>query len=431
MKNILKSIIVFILTFEARLILKKYKPIIIAVTGSVGKTSTKDAIYNVLSHSLHVRKSEKSFNSDLGVPLTIIGSENGWYNPILWIRNIFHGLRTIIFKVHYPEMLILEVGADRPGDIQKISKWLSPDMVIITRFAKVPVHVEFFASPEAVIEEKSYLIKSLKDSGKLFVNSDDDDALTLKKMARQKAITYGVGVEASLRGSDYAITYDKVTSAPNGITFKVNYNGNSLPVFIKGVLGIQHMYPALAAIAVGIECGINPIHLIESFETYESPNGRMKIIAGEKKSTIIDDTYNSSPVAVREALETLKLIKTNNRKIAILGDMLELGKYSTYEHTLVGETAAQACTLLLTVGLRARHIAEGAEDGGLHERNIFEFENAEYAGKYLESILKEGDIILIKGSQGMRMERIVEEIIAYPERKGELLVRQEEEWRRK
>ena len=125
MKTHLKNIISAILQFEARLILNKYNPKIIAVTGSVGKTSTKDAIFSVMSTSFYVRKSEKSFNSDIGIPLTILGCQNAWTDPIMWICNIWAGAMLIIFKHSYPEWLILEVGADRPGDIRKISKWLS------------------------------------------------------------------------------------------------------------------------------------------------------------------------------------------------------------------------------------------------------------------------------------------------------------------
>lgn len=122
MKSIFKNIISKIIAFEAILIIKKYKPSIIAVTGSVGKTSTKDAIFAVMSGSSFVRKSEKSFNSDIGIPLTILGCSNAWFNPILWMKNILTGLGLIIFNSEYPKWLILEVGADRPRDIQKVIK---------------------------------------------------------------------------------------------------------------------------------------------------------------------------------------------------------------------------------------------------------------------------------------------------------------------
>src|SRR3990167_8511888 len=158
MKNLFKKAVVYVITLEARAILRKYKPKIVAVTGSVGKTSTKDAIYAVLQKGAHVRKSEKSFNSEVGLPLTILGAPNAWSNPLRWLQNIIDGLFMLVFNAQYPEWLILEVGADRPGDITSLSKWLPVDIAVITLLPEMPVHVEFFDSPEAVIEEKASLL---------------------------------------------------------------------------------------------------------------------------------------------------------------------------------------------------------------------------------------------------------------------------------
>jgi len=126
MKEIFKKIIIFILILESKLVLLKFKPKIITVTGSVGKTSTKDAIYTALENNLKVRKNQKSFNSEIGTPLTILGLENAWSNPLLWVKNFFLGL-FVIFKKDYPDWLILEVGSDHPGDVRKVGKWLKPD----------------------------------------------------------------------------------------------------------------------------------------------------------------------------------------------------------------------------------------------------------------------------------------------------------------
>jgi len=138
MKIFFKKIITLILEIESRIVLKKYNPTIIAVTGSVGKTSTKDAIYTVLSATpVLVRKSEKSFNSEIGVPLTILGCSNAWNNPLAWMKNIFLGLEIIIFHTKYPKCLILEIGADHPGDIKRITKWLKPDIAVITKISDI------------------------------------------------------------------------------------------------------------------------------------------------------------------------------------------------------------------------------------------------------------------------------------------------------
>lgn len=169
----------------------------------------------------------------------------------------------------------------------------------------------------------------------------------------------------------------------------------------------------------------------QALKSYCGSLGRMKLIDGIKGSCVIDDSYNASPVAVEAALKTLENIKTKGLKIAVLGDMLELGKYTTEEHKKIGKLAGGVCDLLLVVGLRAKSMVAGALLGGLSEKNIIEFEDSQKAGKYLEKIVKEGDIVLVKGSQSMRMERTVEEIMAHPEQKSQLLVRQEEEWRRR
>lgn len=143
-KKVSKKVVTAILQFEAQLVLKKYKPNIVAVTGSVGKTSTKDAIFSVLSTSFFTRKSDKSFNNELGVPLTILGLQTAASDPSGWIRNIFDGLALILLTHKYPRWLVVEVGADRPGDIRAIASWLRPDIAVVTRLSDVPVHVEFF-----------------------------------------------------------------------------------------------------------------------------------------------------------------------------------------------------------------------------------------------------------------------------------------------
>ena len=153
-KSILKKIIAYILKLESRLVLWKYKPKVIAITGSVGKTSTKDAVYAVISKFSYVRKSEKSYNSEIGLPLTILGCPNGWSNPYTWTKNILVGLWLIIWPNKYPEWLVLEVGVGKPGDMKRTASWLKTDAVIMTAIGETPVHIEFFDSRKHLIEEK-------------------------------------------------------------------------------------------------------------------------------------------------------------------------------------------------------------------------------------------------------------------------------------
>ncbi len=415
-----------IITWEAKIVLRKYKPKIVAVTGSVGKTSTKDAIFSVLSHFFFVRKSEKSFNSEIGVPLTILGCPNGWNSPVIWLKNIFEGIALILLPNHYPKWLVLEVGADRPGDIEKITEWIKPDIAVVTRLAKTPVHVEFFESAQAVYREKAFLVKAVKSEGFVILNSDDEDVLAFGEFAIGEKMLYGTHTPAEVSGTGYAISYDN--NVPTGISFDVSYESKLGKVEILGGLGVQQMYPALAALSVGLSQKLSLEKMIKALRTHHPSRGRMKILSGVKDSVIIDDSYNSSPVALEEALNTLEKIETSGRKIAMLGDMLELGNFSPEEHKKAGEKAGSIVDRLFTVGVRARAIAEGALNAGLSEKKVFQFEDSRVAGKELETQIKKGDVILLKGSQGIRMERAVEEILLHPEDKEKLLVRQDPEW---
>src|SRR3990167_10942399 len=208
MRTIFKNAVVYIITLEARAVLNKYKPKIVAVTGSVGKTSTKDAIYAVLAKSYRVRKSEKSFNSEIGLPLTILGAPNAWSNPLRWLANIVDGLFLIWFDAPYPEWLVLEVGADRPGDIRSLAGWLPVDIAVITRLPEVPVHVEFFDSPEAVVEEKAAIIDCIVPGGVLALFADDPRTLGLQHRLPApdaRIITFGFSEGAEVRGEHISL----------------------------------------------------------------------------------------------------------------------------------------------------------------------------------------------------------------------------------
>jgi UDP-N-acetylmuramoyl-tripeptide--D-alanyl-D-alanine ligase len=194
------------------------------------------------------------------------------------------------------------------------------------------------------------------------------------------------------------------------------------------------MYSLLAAAAVGKARGISISRILEALNAYEAPKGRMNIIPGLNGSTIIDDTYNSSPDAVRVALETLKEINAG-RKIAILGDMMELGKYSVDEHRKVGREAAAVLAspaptsgILVTVGLRSRATAEEAMKGGIAADSVHSFESSDEAAAFMPSIIQPGDIVLVKGSQSLRLERVTKALMLDPSKASMLIVRQEKEW---
>ena len=440
MKNIFKKFVVFIITLQARAVLRKYKPKIVAVTGSVGKTSTKDAIYSVLSKSARVRKSEKSFNSEIGLPLSILGAPNAWNNPFRWLQNIIDGVFMLVFNAQYPEWLVLEVGADRPGDIRSLAKWLPVDVAVITLLPEMPVHVEFFDSPDAVIEEKAAIMDCFGRlpagrQGVLALFADDPRTLGLQHRLPApdaRIITFGFAEGADVRGEHVKLLQEKgKDNWPIGMTATITSDGVSVPIEIAGAAGAHAFLPALAAAAVGAALHKPLGDIVGALESYDPPPGRMRLIRGVKDTLIIDDTYNASPAATVAALTTLGMITTKGRKIAVLADMMELGRHSTEEHRKIGEYAAKHADMLLTVGFRARDIAATALDNGMPESNILQFEDSGKAGAELQNLIKEGDCVLVKGSQSMRMERVVEEIMAEPERAGELLVRQDAEWKKR
>lgn len=426
MKQTFKSMVVSILNAEAAILLKRRKPMIIAVTGSVGKTSTKDAIYAAIKNQVYARKSHLSYNSDIGVSLTILGLQNAWNNPFLWLVNIVEGFFIALFSTDYPAVLILEMGIDRPGDMEKLVSWIKPDIVVLTRLPDVPVHVEYFSSPAAVAEEKMKLVGALKADGVFIFNNDDKAIQASLAEILQRQVGFGRYLETDFTASDDKVVYND--DQPIGIEFRLKHLGDSYKVLIKDIVGSQNVYSCTAALAVANELNVPLADAIESLKTFKTPNGRMKIIKGIKSSVIIDDTYNSSPVAVEQAFEAIKELSYAKRKILVLGDMLELGKFSSDEHRRIGTLVPRVANVLFTVGIRARQIAEGAQVAGMSEKNIYQYDDVAQVGRELQNFIQPGDVILVKASQGIRAEKIVEEVMNRPEKAPELLVRQDKKW---
>ncbi|MBP9748083.1 MAG: hypothetical protein KBD17_00420 [Candidatus Pacebacteria bacterium] len=427
MRTAVRNVLISVLQAESKLVLLKYKPKIIAITGSVGKTSTKDAVYAMLSKVSYVRKSEKSYNSELGLPLTILGVPNGWNDPKIWLKDIVRGLWLIVAPHKYPEWLILEVGVGKPGDMKRTASWLKTDAVVITAIGETPAHIEFFDSRKHLVEEKSGLIKTLKKDGLLVLNRDDETVYDMREKTKNRIVTYGFNDEANVVGSTDAISYH-ANGQPEGVVFRVDVEGKSLPVVIDGVFGKNHVFAAMATLALTLGLKLNILDAVNSLKTYDVPPGRMRLLKGIEGTMIIDDSYNSSPFASESALKTLGEIKCHGRRIAILGDMLELGKHTVEAHQNIGRIATENAHVLLVVGQRSLAIKEGAIDAGMSADNIFEFLDARTAGEFIKTFVKNGDVILVKGSQGMRMERVVEAILLDQENKSTLLVRQDKEW---
>jgi UDP-N-acetylmuramoyl-tripeptide--D-alanyl-D-alanine ligase len=427
MKIILK-ILTFILKNEAILILKKYKPKIIGITGNVGKTSTKNAVYCVLKNEKKVRTSFKNFNNELGLPASIIGEIKGDFSFCYWLKTIFLGLFNIVFRnKNYPEIIILEYGIDKPNDMNYLLEIAKPDIGIMNPVGKIPVHIEFFENRTAIVKEKAKLIKAVPSTGFAILNADSKDIDYLKDASGANLITYGTSKNADVKIKNFKNNFDKKTNS-YFITFVLSYNGTKINFLIKNVIGKPAAYAIAAGFTVGLIFNIKPFQIKENIENnYKNPPGRENIITGIKNSTIIDDTYNASPEATEEALKTLSSLPAK-RKIAVLGDMLELGIYTKESHEKIGEIAAKVCDLIFTVGEKAQSIRNGAIKNGFNPSKIYSFKKINEASQVLKSKIKSGDLILIKGSQGVRMEKITKNVMQNKELAEELLVRQTPSW---
>jgi len=418
----MKQIITKILAWEARYVAMRFKPHVIGITGSVGKSSTKEAIAAVLESKFSVRRNKKSYNSELGLALGILGLSTAWQSKMGWVRNILLGLQELRSKT-FPEFLVLEMGIDRPKDMDALLDIVRPEIGVVTAIGEIPAHIEFFSGAEEVAREKSKLVKSLSAHGYAILNFDDLVVADMKEKISARILTYGFGEGADMRTSNYKIS-------PEGISFKVDFKGASVPVRLPGVFGKHHVYPALAAMLVGSLFDMHVIEMSEALYRYKSPPGRMKLIEGVKNSKILDDSYNASPLATHAALDTLSELEAK-RKIIAFGDMLEIGKHTIGAHQALGARMAQVSDYLLTVGPRSKFAADEAIASGMDKKHVMNFSDSKEAAQVLKQLIAEGDLVLIKGSQGMRMERVVEEIMAHHEDASKFLCRQDTYWRSK
>ncbi len=436
-----KKIIILerILRFMAAEVLKKYKPKIIGITGSIGKTSTKEAVFSVLSGHFNVRKNEKNYNNEIGLPLTIIGAESGGHSIFRWSLVFFKWLGIIIWPIKYPEILVLEMGADRPGDIRYLTGFIRPNIGILTDISSS--HLEFFKTIEAVAKEKTILLQSISEDGLAVMNIDNPRIMKIKQQLKHyeigaKIMSFGIKENADLQAEDISFNYANVGEGSGnkelkGLSFKLNYEGAHIPFRLNNILARHNIYAALSAIAVGLRFGLNLVEIGEGIENFSLPSGRMNLIRGIKNSYLIDDTYNASPASTIAALDLLGEVK-GGRKIAVLGDMLELGPDTENGHKEVAKKFLEIKgDIFIAVGRRMHFAAQELERHNFGKDRLFIFKNPMEAGKKLEGMLMEGDFILVKGSQGMRMEKVVEEVMVEPLRAKDLLCRQNNEWRKK
>ena len=398
-----------IIVLMARGILWRFRPTIIGITGSNGKTSTKFAIYAAIKELKNVRVAKENLNTPLGISATIIGNYSHLEGFFIWMRIFFKGILVLFFSLRYPKILILEYGIDRPRDMKKLVLIAKPRIAIFTSLPEVPVHIEFFEGREGVFNEKVRLFEVLPTAGFAVLNADEEIIMSTRMRTRAKVITFGFNNKADVRISNYEIKQDEA-GYPLGIVFKISYGGVTLPVKLDRSLGKGHVYAVSAAVTTAIIMGENLIKVVERIsDQYEPFEHRMEISRGIKDTFIIDDTYNASPLSMTEAILTLKSLNPK-RRVAVLGDMLEIGEYTIEAHEIVGKEIANDLGLLITVGPRARFIAESAKRHGMSPRKIISFDTNDEVCHRIEEFIKSGDVILLKASRGIGLEKVVEDI---------------------
>ena len=418
MKKLFKFIIGNILAFKAKQYLKNHRTQVIAVTGSIGKTSTKEAIYHILKSKFNVYRSKKSFNTPIGLSLAILQEEESGFSSVFaWMKIL---KRVFKNKKKVYEKIILEMGADGKGDIKKLVKIAHPDISVITNISPVHMGDDQFNSIEEIAEEKSIIIKSLNKDGLAILN--DDDVYISNMTASSQVINYGTGPNVTVQAKN-------IISTSKNIKFVVLYNGEE-ENFTVPILGSFQIYVLLPAISIGLKMGMTLKECSDALSDYKLPLSRMNPIEGVNKSMIIDSSYNASPVTMSKALNLLKEIPSD-RKIAALGTMNELGNLSKQSHLDLGKSVANIANILVAVGSEASTIKQGAVQSGMLEKNIFTFLDSESAGYFLKDMLSAKDIVLVKGSQNrVRMEKLVKIVMSNPSEANKLLCRQGEAWDR-
>jgi UDP-N-acetylmuramoyl-tripeptide--D-alanyl-D-alanine ligase len=426
MKSLHVSLLEKMLRFMAKTVLWKYRPQVIGITGSVGKSSTKEAIALVLSAQYRVRKNEGNYNNEIGLPLTILGRKTGGRSLWAWFKIIVYWLRLLLLPYRYPEILVLEMGIDAKGDMDYLLTIIPINIGVATHVSGS--HLAQFGSIANVAREKRKLIKCVPKTGFAILNADNGETLKMKDVTEANVITYGFSQVADIQVDNLLFHGD--VGHVEGYSFKLNYKGKSVPVRLPFILAKHLISSALAAVGVGVAMKMNLVEIAQALEGLKSLPGRMNMFSGIQGTQIIDDTYNASPTSTRAAIETLSYMQAP-RKVAILGDMLELGENSDEEHARLAEDLRQAnVTRVLLVGKHMQALEEALLGIGYQNKQVSWYMDPWGVLEVLSETLHPSDLILVKGSQGLRMEFIVEALLAQPEKAESLLCRQSPTWKK-
>lgn len=359
----------------AELYRAKFDIPIIGVTGSSGKTTTKDMIYEVLARKYKVLRTEGNLNNQIGVPMTLLN----------------------LSTEH--QIGVIEMGMNSLGEISVLSKIARPCVSVITNIGLA--HIGKLGSRQNILKAKMEILDGMDENGVVILNGDDSLLLGLKNLLKFKTIYFGLQ-----EGLDIQAYNIRVIDEIN-ISFDIQINGQKYFVLVP-LPGIHNVYNALAAIAVGIEFKVPMEYIIEGIRNYKPSKRRMNILLLSRKIKLIDDVYNANPNSMEEALKVMKNL-SGNRKIAVLGDMLELGEWTRQAHMNIGESVVKnEINYLITLGENSKHIAEGAVRLGMSQRKIKTCLTIDEVNQTLKDLIRDGDVILVKGSRGMKMEGIVE-----------------------
>ncbi|HBL39380.1 TPA: hypothetical protein DDZ10_01785 [Candidatus Uhrbacteria bacterium] len=432
----MKRFVLNLLTNYARQAVERYQPTVIGITGSQGKTSVRLAATRLLEDAgRSVRTPKKNYNNEFGFPLGILGLGSAGRSSMGWLRILFQARRIARGKdKNFPKTLILEYGIDKKGDMDHLLSIAQPTIAVVTGVSTI--HAVGYENVAEVAEEKMKLARAVPKHGLVVLNADETHLRERMADLNASILTYGFSADA-----DAHIVEMHFVTRPDD-WFGVDETAAELNITVKGAreiyaLSLKNMAgrpvasTAAAVIALGEHLGLDVVDLIASLSKMSSVPGRMSLLPGIKGTLILDDSYNASPAAVRAAIETLADFDPQEgaRRIAVLGSMAELGRYTEDEHRHVGFMVAEmGIDILLCVGEAARDIARSAEEAGMKKETVHEFETSVAAGRWLDQELRRGDIVLVKGSQSSRMEKAVKDIMAEPLRAGELLVRQDARW---
>jgi Alr-MurF fusion protein len=374
---------------------------VIGITGSVGKTTAKEAIAAVLGARHPVFKNRANYNGIYGLPIAL-----GELLP-------------------EQRVAVLEMAADHFGEIASLCRIAPPGIAVVTTVE--PAHLETFGSLEAIAREKGDLVAALPPSGMAVLNADDPRVLAMRERTAARVVTFGTeGVHGPNERPQPDVFAKGIVVTREGLHFTVELPAGRCVVHLP-LLGRHQVYAALAAIAVGLARGVELETIGRTLAKLSHLPGRLNPLPGRRGSLLLDDTYSSSPAAVEAALETLAALE-GRRKIAVLGDMLELGAHEAAGHEQAGRRAAAVCDLLVTKGERARRIADGARAAGLNGDQAVVTYTAEDAARAVLDRLGPGDVVLIKGSLATRMEQVVRLLMEDPTAATEVLVRQDAAW---